>query len=107
MSLPPRADITVTLEHLHGNDALRGVGPDTLAALAAAAETCVLAHGDALFATPEHRDAMYLVLHGELQACETGNAAADDAVRMLEAGDGLDEMLLVAGGARGLEVRAA
>lgn len=85
---------------------LARLGPEAKAALAAAAETVTLPVGAALFDPAPGADALYVVLRGEIHATEP-TATGDATVRILRAGELLDEMLLLAGSRNPVRLHAA
>jgi predicted acylesterase/phospholipase RssA/CRP-like cAMP-binding protein len=80
---------------------------DAAAALHAEMERIPLRAGDPLFAGPHAGAALYLVLEGRLHATEPAPDGAEALVRVLEAGEALDELQLLAGSAGPVVVRAA
>lgn len=81
--------------------------PGSAAALAALMEPVSLAPGEAVFARGIESDALCLLVEGEVRATEPGDDGAEVPVRVLRPGEAFDEMQLLAGIQRPLELRAA
>ncbi|HEV2148824.1 MAG TPA: cyclic nucleotide-binding domain-containing protein [Longimicrobiaceae bacterium] len=82
------------------------LGAEAAAALHTEMERIPLRTGDPVFAGPHGDAALYLVLEGRLHAVEPDPGGAEALVRVLQAGEALDEMQLLAGSARPVVVRA-
>jgi len=85
---------------------LRGLSGDAAKAVVGAAQHIELAAGESPFLDDDRIDALYIVREGVLHAVEGDATGREILVRTIEAGDVLDQLQTVSGGARSVRVRA-
>lgn len=91
---------------LQASPLFAALSADDSAALAAAMQPVLLAAGGVLLTSDDAPAALYLVAAGELEVVET-RPDGESRVRVLRAGEALDEMQALAGNQGSLSVRAA
>jgi predicted acylesterase/phospholipase RssA/CRP-like cAMP-binding protein len=95
------------LEVIRCSPLLGGLAGEVVTALCAAVEEVALRDGDSLFGSAAGGDALYLILEGEVRATEATAGGEQETIRIMGRGDLVDEMQLVAGSARLMEIEAA
>jgi NTE family protein/lysophospholipid hydrolase len=86
--------------------ALRTLSDDALSAVAAAMQYVELGAGEPLFAEDDRIDALYIVQSGVLHATEPDATRTPCLVRTVGAGEALDQLQVLSGGSRRVDVRA-
>jgi predicted acylesterase/phospholipase RssA/CRP-like cAMP-binding protein len=94
-------------EVIHRSPLLDGLSEEAVSALGAAMQEVAVQAGDALFGSRAAGDALYLVLGGEVHAMESNAAGEDQIVRVIRPGELVDEMQVVAGSTRMVDLEAA
>jgi predicted acylesterase/phospholipase RssA/CRP-like cAMP-binding protein len=103
----PSLEVSERIERILAAPLLRELDRVTAELLAGEMELLELVDGEVLLERRAASDALFLLLDGELRATEPTAAGEEFTVRVISAGEVLDEMLLVAGSERLLTVRAA
>src|SRR5205809_1132071 len=86
--------------------ALGTLSASVLTAVATALKSVELEAGESLFPEDDRIDALYIVRTGELRAIETNANGVESLVRTLGAGEILDQLQVLSGGTRPVQVRA-
>jgi len=86
--------------------AMRTLSADAVSAVAAAMQYVELGPGESLFPEDDRIDALYVVQSGVLHATEPDATGAPCLVRTIGVGEAIDQLQVLSGGSRRVEVRA-
>ena len=92
---------------LSNSFAFRSLSSAAANAVTAALQFVELPTGESLFPEDDRIDAMYIVHQGVLHATEAGASGTSLLVRSIGPGESLDQLQVLSGGARAVQVRAA